>query len=82
MLNYKRLKGHGNQMQCIVLYDLALSNKSIKDILRTPGRNVNIILVLDDIKYINTKLKIVDGKGKTSYQAFQITFWYYQKAII
>lgn len=51
MLNYKRLKGHSNQMQCMVLYGLALGNKSIKDILGTPGRNVNIILVLDDKMY-------------------------------
>lgn len=63
--------------------DDALGKPSIKDTLGTLGGNLNIIFVLDDIKSINSKLKIVDGKEK-SYKAvyFQISFWYYKKAIV
>lgn len=50
------------------MYDLtwddALGKPSIKDTLGMLGGNLNIIFVLDDIKCINSKLKIVDRKEK------------------
>ena len=51
MLDSKRLKRCDNQMQCMMLDRMLLwAKSSIKDTPRTLGGNLNMILVLDDIK--------------------------------